>query len=607
MLERFPALGLVLDGASAALRRFPYTLASAVLGTVVAIYMVETDLAEPHEVHGRLLLVAALGVPLFFALSTFAERRSWTPAMKHMFPAGGVLLLLLYYALLPADIGALHSTLMRFALLAIGLHFLVAFLPHLGRDQTAGFWQYNKALFIRFLVAALYSAVLFTGLSIAIAAADNLFGIDVSEEIYFDLWILITGLFQTWVFLAGVPSDWGALDDSHAYPTGLKVFAQYILLPLVGLYFLILIVYEVKIVATWSWPKGWVSQLVLWYSVVGILSLLLLHPLQKRSEDRWIGVFSTWFFRALIPLVVMLFLAILERVSDYGITVNRYLVLGMATGLAMVVLYFVFSRARDIRIIPIVLCVLAFLAAYGPQSAFSVATGSQRARLQAYMIEHQILTNGSVQEAPATIPLEDRKEMSSIISYLGNWQGPDAFSGWFDDSLLTYWEDSLSTHAVSEAAAEQMGFAFVETWRDDRAEEHFYYSTESCDPSSLSIIDYEYLVEVSFGTSDISTWVVPLDGDTCTVRFDSSRSLIEVRVGHDAEPSSLTLDSTIVDMMEAGVDRVVALEQMTFDMEGGQTAARIIFRRLSGELEDGRVSIQSLRAQVLLGSAPRAD
>jgi len=125
--------------------------------------------------------------------------------------------------------------------------------------------------------------------------------------------------------------------------------------------------------------------------------------------------------------------------------------------------------------------------------------------------------------------------------------------------------------------------------------------------SSLSIGDYEYLVEVSFDVSDLPTRVVPLNGDTCTVRFDSSRSLIEVRIGNDAEPLSLTLDSTIVAMMEAGVDRVVALEQMTFDVESGETAARIVFRRLSGYVEDGRVSIHGLRAQVLLGRAQRAD
>ena len=48
---------------------------------------------------------------------------------------------------------------------------------------------------------------------------------------------------------------------------------------------LILIAYEIKIIIEWQWPTGWVSELILWYSVVGILSLLLLHPRQRLLDE----------------------------------------------------------------------------------------------------------------------------------------------------------------------------------------------------------------------------------------------------------------------------------------------------------------------------------
>ena len=98
---------------------------------------------------------------------------------------------------------------------------------------------------------------------------------------------------------------------------------QYVLLPLVGIYLVILYAYGLKILFQWNWPQGWVSQLVLWYSVVSILSILLLWPLREKADSGWIKSFTSWFFRLLIPLLVMLFLAIFERIGDYGLTVNR--------------------------------------------------------------------------------------------------------------------------------------------------------------------------------------------------------------------------------------------------------------------------------------------
>ena len=109
---------------------------------------------------------------------------------------------------------------------------------------------------MRFLLAYLYSNVLFLGLAIALASADHLFGFDVEENNYLYLFAIIAGVFNTWVFLAGVPKDLNTLNQTTDYPKGLKLFTQYILLPLVSLYFVILIAYELKITIEWNWPRG---------------------------------------------------------------------------------------------------------------------------------------------------------------------------------------------------------------------------------------------------------------------------------------------------------------------------------------------------------------
>ena len=50
---------------------------------------------------------------------------------------------------------------------------------------------------------------------------------------------------------------------------------QFILIPLVGLYLLILYVYGLQILFTWELPKGGLTYLILSFSIAGMLAVLL--------------------------------------------------------------------------------------------------------------------------------------------------------------------------------------------------------------------------------------------------------------------------------------------------------------------------------------------
>jgi len=122
-----------------------------------------------------------------------------------------------------------------------------------------------------------------------------------------------------------VPRDLAHLESVTEYPKGLKVFAQYVLFPLVMVYLVILYVYMGKIIIAWDWPQGWVSKLILGFSGAGLFSLLLLHPVTGREENVWIRTAARWYYVILIPLLVMLFFAVWRRVSEYGVTPGRSL------------------------------------------------------------------------------------------------------------------------------------------------------------------------------------------------------------------------------------------------------------------------------------------
>ena len=179
LFQRFPSYDQILRGAAAAAARFPFTLFSALVGVVSAVILVEPSNSGDPWIFERLLVCGALGLPLFTTLVTFAERRGMAGGSKLLLQLIGLVLLVIYFFTIPNKLDEPIQHLLRFAVLNVGLHFLAAWLPWTGRDQLVGFWQYNKSLFLRFLMSALYSAVLFSGLAVALAGIDQLFGADI--------------------------------------------------------------------------------------------------------------------------------------------------------------------------------------------------------------------------------------------------------------------------------------------------------------------------------------------------------------------------------------------------------------------------------------------
>lgn len=461
---------------------------------------------------------------------------------------------------------------------------------------------------ISFLTAAVYSASLFIGLAIALAAADYLFGFDVKEDTYAELWMLMAGIANTWIFLSLVPRDLEALSSDDQYPNGIKIFTQYVLLPLVGLYFVILIAYEAKIILQWNWPKGWVSQLVLWYSVVGVLALLLLHPLREREGSRWIGRFGDWYYRLLVPLVVMLFLAIRRRIIDYGVTEPRYVVVALAVGLSIVVLYFMLSRRKDIRVVPIVLFCLAMVGAYGPLSASSISTWSQTSRFESLLIENGLLKDGVIQEPQTELSVDARRSMSSVIAYLNDSRGPEVFAKWLPDSALKVAKANYSakegSYSVTDTIARLFGFEY--NWSPYFGPEGNFVSMWVEEPSYLDVAGYDKMLLSNFTSGDKadSAKMFSLDGYSCRASLlpKSSVALISFVVPGDTASWDIRLDLAERVEQLCGVynPRSIPQDSLTFNRSVGTFDTRVFVRSLYGEKHDGKLELTSLRAQILV-------
>ena len=462
---KLPSIQQVLQDAKRTFIRFPFVLINAALGTITAVILVDHEGPAQATILFNILLATILGIPLLTGFTLFAESKKWARGMVIGLQIIGILLLVGYGCTVPSDLGdapAFH--ILRMLLIAAALHLFVAFAPFSDPGEINGFWHYNKMLLLRLIVTAVYSVVLFAGLALALAALDNLFGMNMPGKRYAELWFIILGLFNTWSFLAEMPENLDQLEKSTDYPKWIKIFAQYILLPLVLIYLVILYAYIAKILIDWDWPQGWVSRLILGFATTGIFSLLLLYPIRHQAENTWIKRTSRWFYVVMIPLVVMLLLALWRRISEYGITEGRYIAIVLGFWLVGIVLYFIVSKIKSIKTIPVSMCILALFISFGPWSAFSVSENSQVDRLQDILTENNILVKGQIQKAPETVSQDDVVQISSIIAYLHDIHGYDMIQPWFGESLK---EDSLGVRLKCKEPAvvtRMMGIEYVSVW-----------------------------------------------------------------------------------------------------------------------------------------------
>lgn len=499
---KLPSIDKLFNEATATLKRFPLSILAAIVGSIAAMRLSHYawDDKTPHDYLGKIIMCSYLALNLFVAADLNSESKSHTPLKRMGIQLLGLIIIIGYYFTLPdfEDFGTKDA--ICYVLYIIGLHLLISFVPFINNGNINGFWQYNKTLFLRFFTSALYSGVLYVGLSLALLAIEQLFKADLNKHIYSDLWFFLAGIFNTWFFLSGVPEKMETLETISDYPKGLKIFTQFVLLPLVTVYLVILYAYGAKISIAMELPKGWVSYLVIFFSVAGILSLLLIWPIREKEGNGWIKIFSRWFFRALYPLIILLCLAIYKRVFQYGITENRYFVLLIAAWLVVVATYFLISKTKSIKMIPVTLCIITLLSSFGPWGAFSVSETSQAERLEKILTEEKILVDGKIKKAVPELKGEKAIAITDIVEYLDKVHGFEAIQPWFTQNIDTvYVEKGLSNHFrrkrkhQASTVLELMGVKESNKY-DDSREEDFYLSPQNED-LALDVKGFEYYDE----------------------------------------------------------------------------------------------------------------
>lgn len=595
---KFPSLSTFVNSIKNVLSRFPFEIGFAFLGTIAAtVYIEISDLNLTAEsICMRLILIANLGLVLSLSVTLFSESYSNSFPKKYLLRV--LLLFLLTGLFFLIDPLKRETDFFRFILLALAAHLSVSFAAYFGKGHVNAFWQFNRVIFLRFLIGGIYSAALFLGLAAAVGSMNFLFNFNFDWDTFAILWVWIVGIFQTVFFLSGVPANLNGLEKDTTYPHGLKIFTQFVLIPLATVYAIILLAYEAKILLEWELPKGLVSNLILGYAVFGLLSLLLIYPIRNQDENKWLKTFSRSFYYVLIPLILLLLWAVLARVIDYGITEERYFLITLAAWLTFINAYFLISKSQNIMIIPFSLCLLTIISVYGPQGAFSTSRRSQINELQELFGNHGSLDGDKIISLKLKPGKEDMSRMINIVDYLVNMHGIESFRpilerdpGIIQDSLLAVNSekkyDSITSNWEIKSRQKLWLYTYLNLKPDDASGSKLNLGTNRAEAFNMDLLplnEADYMLPLS----------VP--SDTLSNIIDSRKLLIsrvanqnKLKVIYGPEEKYVILD-TLINQLEMEFkkqkladkqDLQVSRELLSKNLEFNGLSLQIVFNRIN--------------------------
>jgi hypothetical protein len=588
--------------AKATLYRFPLSLVCASSGTA---YLILNLKALPNEV-ARMVAVVALGIPLFLSMELFAERKHHPLLQRLLLNGIGVALLGTYYFCTQNDTQMTFWA--RYLQVSLSLHLFVAVSAFLFRDEENGFWQFNKIIFVRVLLSILYAGVLFAGLAACLLTFNYLFEIK-ADLIYARLWFFCVGIFQTWYFLSGVPKNSASLQADQSYPTGLKIFTQYLLIPLISLYMIILYLYMGKILLQWDLPKGYVGWLVSIMSVLGLFNLLLLEPVREKLENRWVRTYAYAFHILLIPLIGMLFVGIAKRLRDYGMTEMRYLLVVLAAWLLAISMHLLLGRRRNIKIVPLSLSALLFITSFGPWGAYTISKNNQLLQLERMLIGDGLLIHGQLQplekNQPNPISSDHERRMSSIFDYLLNHHGVTTLKPWFGEStisaLQSYEEKSPALNGSVTSAPIMKALGLQYFYRHETvAQDRYSYGTNKDDLVDVHSYDSLYHLKLShFDDSNVAGpyKIVLLDQAAEIIITKNDRTLITLQV----DPFVKSIRAKQKGLSNQ-INRHITLKQdaMILESENEYIKVRLVINSLDGNNKGDSVTLESVYGDLLI-------
>jgi Domain of unknown function (DUF4153) len=576
--------------------RFPAAVvALAIFATYVNLAIAEL-IKTPGDETARAGFALVGAAALATAAVLFGERRAIAALPRHLLSlvlAASVGSALWYWDRLGVAFPALFAA----AVASIPLA------PYV-RREPAGFWAFIWRLIHAAALAFIAIIVFCAGLSAIFASINYLFGVDIKPSLYGHIWSIGLGFVGPLFALSLIPTTFPERDEPDAadiFIAGLRILSDFVAVPLLAVYVVILHVYALKILIESELPKGQIGWMVLTFGLAVLALRVVVYPM---AVFAWMPtrLFLRWWPIGLVVPLGLLLIALWQRVSIYGVTPERYALGLFALFLGLVLLTQLSARTRDdVRVVPALAALALFVGSFGPWGMFAVSARSQVDRLADHLIHAGVLGDGKLTGDPQ-FSRGTAEDVRSIVRMLAEIRQVDRlrplFAGRPEDPFLGAGDADrrIETGRIWEALNVKE--------LPPRPEDVGDFSI-GAGSGAVATDGYDVVVP-NLSLTGVRSAEVSLDGGLPNVRLQSKGTLIEIQSG------DVDLQITAETLLDAFKERVEAVETLPedqarppflVDLQLGGRRVGLLFQFAAGKLTDLDMTLSGASFDLLLRRA----
>lgn len=590
--------------------RFLLPVLFVVILTVISLLLVHK--VEFLDKGLMFIMYAVLGMAIVaqVAVKLYVESVGLS-AKKYIIVSILVFVVVVFYTVSLFD----KTSFISFFSLSLALLLSLMFSAYITRKSSElSVWYFNYQTGVAIFFASLSAIVFGAGLSLVVVSVEYLFDMKMPGIIYADIWIVAWMLLAVVYIMANISKEFDFDEEGCEFPKGVSFIANYILAPLMLVYVAVLYAYFIKILLQWELPKGNIGWMVSGFGVIGVVTKLLSFPIRDKGT-RLMLLIDKYFYMALVVPVLMLFIAIIVRISDYGVTEQRYAVCLLGVWLVFLISASIILNERfHIKYVPMSLAVLALLASLGPWSAADVSFNSQMSRFEKILLKNNLLVNGQAISSSIPVSFDDRKDMSSIADYFGKveWRSNKAREIFKNilEKEENKWVNDLKKITGTEFIA-LLKFDHVSKWDRKRNSNAFIYVNYNY-PNVLSnsffdVSGFRWVTrDTLYSSSGIDRDKVILtggseNGEKIKVSLSENKFIIR-----DENKSKIEVDLTgfIRSLQDKGIKKINSTNASEMIINktspNGRLKARIVFEKISAKIKKGDYKLTNIRYLLML-------
>lgn len=273
--------------------------------------------------------------------------------------------------------------------------------------------DYAVKIILAIIESLIYCVTIFVGIVAILYTTKELFKLNFNlSNLIVTCAVVIFLLLNATIILSKFPLKYCEENLKIKWLTPFKFLFTRIIAPLFLIYGSILLLYIIKVVVLKAIPNNIITNLILWY---GLLSVVVLF-VSKTVEDKFIKIYDKVQPIILLILSGMMFYSIGIRISYYGITEGRYMVVIGGVFIVISMIYYLFFNKKTYITIPTTLLILTLISSVGPVSAYNISKIDQKNRLEKMLIEENLLVNGEVKPQKNVNPAKI-KEIKDKLDY----------------------------------------------------------------------------------------------------------------------------------------------------------------------------------------------